>query len=165
MTIWFSKWAWNGDFSHVNKKGDIQFALLLGVDLRNNLLDKNGFSSNLGNIAGMHIPGSGIALNLCRRTQETNNCFRLPQGPEQIKYFFYINTFYCLFLPQPWVTDGFQLINCTLALSPVTVTTSSAEILPSGCILLENIFFKKLSVLLQIRSSERHNITGEKQTL
>lgn len=57
--------------------------LQFGVDLRGNLLGKNGVGSNTGSIAGMHIPGTGITVNLCRRTQGTNKRFRLPQGLER----------------------------------------------------------------------------------
>lgn len=60
------------------------------------------------------------------------------RGTMKIKLPFCTNTFSFLFLLQPQVTDGFQLITCTviLPLSPATVTTSPAQIFPPGCNLL-----------------------------
>lgn len=60
------------------------------------------------------------------------------RGTTKIKLPYCTNTFSFLFLLQPQVTDGFQLIKRTviLPLSPVTVTTRPAQIFPPGCNLL-----------------------------
>lgn len=82
------------------------------------------------------------------------------RGRVKIKRSFCTSTFSCLFLPWPQVTDGFHLIKYTVILprSPITVTTSSAQILPPGCKLLAILegFSFHFNVRAELREGIKH---------